>query len=476
MSTGESALKAKSSSEEMSHEDKEAQQPQGPPPKVSITHPRIRKIFPNFITQFAKAQLFLACLIIGSFSIYWGSLYNRVGHLKGLNMLVVNQDYQTGGIGETVLSIIESDTIAERGTWHILRNDSEIEQFFKIDSVQNHNISDLILTEVHHRKYWSSTYIKPNATLDQIDFYEGSSDSEGIAVQFIYETGRDIISMTPYVVSTLQMIQEIFNDAFTSEIAPSLFGNLTDTAKLQLVNSGRSTVLPSFNFLDYRPYNNSVLLAPLQVGLIYLILVSFFLFNFLVDVHKIFIPHLKPLHYILQRLFFNHLGYLFCAALITTVSSIYHVDFSVTFGKAGWVVAWLTNYLTLAAVGGANENMAMLIFAYDPKFLSCWLVSFVILNVSPSFSPMALTNHFYRYGYMMPIHHANELFKVIFLNIWKGDMGRSYGVLVAWVVLNILLMPFILKHVGQRMMKAQMEQKRIALEQARAQIEAEQKM
>lgn len=64
---------------------------------------------------------------------------------------------------------------------------------------------------------------------------------------------------------------------------------------------------------------------------------------------------------------------------------------------------------------------------------------------------MALTNRFYRYGYMMPIHSSAEITKVIFMDLWKGQLGLYYGLLVVWVVINSLLNPFVLKHVGKVM-------------------------
>lgn len=83
----------------------------------------------------------------------------------------------------------------------------------------------------------------------------------------------------------------------------------------------------------------------------------------------------------------------------------------------------------MSAVGGASENMAMLIFTYNPPFVGFWLISWVILNVSPSFSPMALTSHFYRYGYMMPIHSSNEITKSYIF----GYLERTIRV-VLWVI------------------------------------------
>lgn len=107
----------------------------------------------------------------------------------------------------------------------------------------------------------------------------------------------------------------------------------------------------------------------------------------------------------------------------------------------------------MMAVGGANENVLSLVIAYCPPYLSIWLMTWIILNISASFYPMVLNNEFYRYGYIMPIHNAVDIYKVIFLNLTKRKMGRNYGILVAWVALNTSLMPFCMKFAGKKCKK-----------------------
>lgn len=74
----------------------------------------------------------------------------------------------------------------------------------------------------------------------------------------------------------------------------------------------------------------------------------------------------------------------------------------------------MSTWLVMMAVGGANENVLSLVIAYCPPYLSIWLMTWIILNISASFYPMVLNNEFYRYGYIMPIHNAVDIYKVIF--------------------------------------------------------------
>lgn len=400
-----------------------------------------------------KIWFYLCSLVIVVFSIYWGALYDRESHLKNLTSLVIVEDTRVGDIdgliGQELTNLMRSAQFNSRAGWRIYQGD-EIYQ----DGLftRGENISEKLLEKVHHRKYWSAVHIYPNATYNQYQSYKNAQVDKRPAVEFIYESARDITNMKPYVVTPFQQLEEAFQSNY-APVAQQLISNLTQDEKLNLINSESITTPPNFIFNDYRPYTNNTLLAPLQVGLIYLIIISFFLFNFFVETHKILLPHLKMPQYILYRFLGNQLSYLVLSLFIGAVSAIFQIDFTVAFGKAGFVVYWFSTYLTMSAVGGASENMAMLIFTYNPPFVGFWLISWVILNVSPSFSPMALTSHFYRYGYMMPIHSSNEITKVIFLDIWKGQLGLYYGLLVVWVVVNALLNPLVLKHCGKIMAK-----------------------
>lgn len=428
--------------------------PGGPPKeRVGFFHPNISHLRFKLLLNYLKIWFYLCSLVIVVFSIYWGALYDRESHLKNLTSLVIVEDTRVGDIdgliGQELTNLMRSPQFNLRAGWRIYQGD-EIYQ----DGLftRGENISEKLLEKVHHRKYWSAVHIYPNATYNQYQSYKNAQVDKRPAVEFIYESARDITNMKPYVVTPFQQLEEAFQSNY-APVAQQLISNLTQDEKLNLINSESITTPPNFIFNDYRPYTNNTLLAPLQVGLIYLIIISFFLFNFFVETHKILLPHLKMPQYILYRFLGNQLSYLVLSLFIGAVSAIFQIDFTVAFGKAGFVVYWFSTYLTMSAVGGASENMAMLIFTYNPPFVGFWLISWVILNVSPSFSPMALTSHFYRYGYMMPIHSSNEITKVIFLDIWKGQLGLYYGLLVVWVVVNALLNPLVLKHCGKIMAK-----------------------
>lgn len=80
------------------------------------------------------------------------------------------------------------------------------------------------------------------------------------------------------------------------------------------------------------------------------------------------------------------------------VTLAFQVDFAVTFGKSGFLVYWMVTFLTMWSVGLANELAAMLILTIYPPMVGFWLIFWVIINITPTFTPIALLPEFYRYG------------------------------------------------------------------------------
>lgn len=129
------------------------------------------------------------------------------------------------------------------------------------------------------------------------------------------------------------------------------------------------------------------------------------------------------------------------------------------------MVYWMSTWLFMWAVAGANENIIGLIFAIRPPFLGFWILGFVATNIATSFFPFALNNNFYRFGYLMPVHNLMDIYRVIFLNLSPHKMGRNYGVLVAWIALNIATLPIFMKLTAKCMMRRMKKEAELAAKQ-----------
>ncbi|CUM67915.1 uncharacterized protein PRCAT00005626001 [Priceomyces carsonii] len=402
--------------------------------------------------------LVMATCLLSIFSIYWGSMYKRETRMKNLKMLVVIEDDHTIGdvkpwIGDEIKSIVRSPDAKSIGDWHVY-NSSE---FHELAEKHDNNIEQELARQIHHQKFWSSIYVKPNATynlykamLDNDSHYNVTNGS----IISVYETGRDFLNMNSYVTPAILRIQTIWQIESAAkqkvfDLLPNKTLVLNQEASMALLTS-----MPQFAMYDNAPFMDLVLVAPSQVGLIYLIIVTFFQFNFFQDLNqKVAKYKLKKLHYVLYRIIVSVLSFFVLSLFYSFVSLAMQVDFQKAFGRSGFLVYWMTSFLTMWSVGLLNEIMALVLIMIYPPLIGFWMLFWVIINISPTFTPLALSPKFFRYGYGLPIHNSYEITKVIFFNTYKGQLGRNYGILVAWIVLEMLCYPFVLKRFGQVMAK-----------------------
>ena len=408
--------------------------------------------------------------ILGVFSIYWGSSYQRTTRFKNLRMLVVIEDDQNVNgldpyIGNAMRETVSTPEAKELGFWDIQNTTA----FQELAAKNGHDTWAEVQRQVHHQRYWASIYVKPNATLNLqsaiVDGDTGYNVSYNSVVSF-YETGRDMLAMIQYVIPNLQAVGDMFTQRQSQIIAALLDGMDTSTvfASMDLVRVATSSL--EVSYVDARPVTDDVLMAPLQVGLIYMIIVTFFGFNFFGDVHREVIKSgVKKWHLLIYRVTASICSFFFISLFFSLVTLAFQVDFTVAFGKSGFLVYWMTTFITMCAVGSMNEMVAMICVMTYPPLLGFWLLFWVISNIAATFSPIALCPEFYRYTYAMPIHAAYEINKVIFFDTYKGAMGRNFAILIIWAVLTttgMALVFFPFKNVlGKRAMA---ERKRIEQE------------
>lgn len=414
--------------------------------------------------RFLKTYLIMAVFILGIFSIYWGSMYGRDGRLKNLRMLVVIEDLSPVDgvqpvIGNAVRELLQTDAAKHYGNWVIW----DAAKFRGLAAAHNNTVFEEVRRQIHHQRYWLSIYVPQNASYGLYNAIVTGDTNYNILENTVisyYETGREFLSMNSYVTPGVQAIQGMFLSQqrnIVSELLSS--ANSTDL----LTNPSSIAVLLTsleWKFEDGIPFTDPVLVAPSQVGLIYQIIITFFAFNMFLEVHMgVAKLGVKKTHLYLYRTLSTILNFFVMSFFFCLVSLAFQVDFSKAFGYSGFLVYWMTNFLTMWAVGALNEAMGMLLVMFFPPLMGFWLLFWVIINISPTFAPIALCAKFYRYGYAMPIHCSFEIIKVIFFDTYKGALGRNYGILVGWVVFSTVLMLVVFGKFGEVMGKRAMLQK-----------------
>lgn len=407
-------------------------------------HPDIKDARKNMLTGFAKVYVLYGISILSILSIYWGSMFRKEGRSTNLKVLVVNWDDQFPGyltdndiqpvIGTAVVQAVGH--VPDALGWDIRDdlNDSDIDYVYHL---------------VHQREAWGAIVIHPNSTqrLHQA-MKNGDTDfnTEGM-IEAVYEQSTDLTATGTYIVPGFSQVQAIFLQTIAQSVYRPLLSSLTSKQKSDLINKAPNVVSAPmfFRINDRLPVQSQLIMAPLQIGLIYLIILSFFQFNFSVAIHANLFGKVKPPQFLLYRWISAQLSYVVISLFYCLLSLAFQIDTSVTFGKSGFLVFWSTNFLGMSAVGGANENVLLVLFAFFPPALGFWLLFWVISNISPAFGPIALCPKFFRYGYAFPVYNILETTRVVLCNTTKKDLGRHIGILIAWIVVNTMLLPFASK-------------------------------
>lgn len=404
--------------------------------------------------RFGLIILAMATLLLTALSIYWGSFYEISEKTKDLKMLVVIGDESTiEGVspvfGTAMEALLKQPPANSSGDWHIYKEG----EFKHLAQDHDNTIREEILRQIHHQLYWAAIYVKPNASYNYHQALANGDTRYNVSddtVAAYYETARDFIIIPQYVTPLLKKIETLWLHQQSNMIS-QLAQNVT-------INSTPQTSLLAqslqFTMVDKLPISDHVLGAPMQLGFIYLIIVSFFQVSFFAEPHqKVAKTPIKRPHYLLYRYISSILAFFFLSLIFGLASLAYQIDFTVTYGKSGFLVYWSITFLTMCAVGLANEVMAMLIIPIYPPLLGFWLIFWVIVNIAPTYNAVALTNNFYRYGYAIPIHNGYEATKTVFFDVYKGQLGRNIGILIAWIFVLTVVFPFVLKRFAKLMMK-----------------------
>lgn len=398
-----------------------------------------KKVFLHFL--FINLIFIIFCFTV--LVIMWGSTYKTSSYYHKIKIIALIQDDDVSLYNGSVVSMVESvpKLISHLpGTWHLFNSSAFAKKYNVSESEMNQRIIKLVYDE----KYWLALNIKPNVTQNLFNSLTDLDSKQFNSTDFfqvIYESARDPINVNGFILPIMKTLQSQYQIFYSKEYIPSFINNITIRNFDNVPYAGYM----DFEFLDYRPYYNRILLIVAQIGCVFALIFTVFQFIAYAKLHGEVTSLVKRRHKIYYRVGLSVLTHFISSLFWCTVSAVYQVDFTKAFGRGGFVVCWMTTWLFMWAVGGINENVLSVIFAINPPYLGFWVLSFVIINVASTFFPFVLDSDFYRYGYFMPLHNFVAIMRVIFMDISKQHMGRNYGVLVAWIALNTALLPLNMK-------------------------------
>lgn len=369
----------------------------------------------------------LAMFVLAVLSLYWAVLLHVEQNISSLVVYVVDFDGQvapytsvTPLLGPMVTQMTEE---LQRTTMPHLGYVTVPPSTFNNDPLQ-------VRQAVYDQKAWAAIVVNPNATALLLQaVQQGNASYEPLgACQVTYVSARDQETHSAYILPRLNSLQ--------NEIISS-FGTMWTTMVLQntsipLTNLQRApqALNPAIGFSQYslRPFAPAIMTPAVTIGLIYLIIISFFSFSFYMPIHmKLMIPEGHPALKFWQSIVWRWSSTIIAYSLMSLAYSLISLAFQTpyanptaaatevaenpnAYGKGTFVVYWMINYVGMIALGLACENVAMVI---GSPWTAIWLVFWVITNAATSFYSLELAPKFYYWGYAWPLHNGESISRAI---------------------------------------------------------------
>ena len=283
---------------------------------------------------------------------------------------------------------------------------------------------------IYDHQAWAAIIIMPNATaLLRAAIAQGNASYDPLgAAQTIYVEARDETTIDSYIVPQLEALPTEIVSRVGQMWTPIALRNASDPTALSKINKAPQALNPAvaFSTFNLRPFTPPVATPAITVGLIYLIIISFFSFAFYLPIHLKFVqpnghPPLFFWQLIVWRWTMTIIAYFFLSLFYSLISLAFQIPFSnppsspsevsatvdtgsaTAYFRASFVVFWMLNWVGMGALGLACENVAMLV---GQPWTAFWLIFWVITNVSTSFYEISLAPSFYCWGYAWPLHNS----------------------------------------------------------------------
>ncbi|KAK0438647.1 hypothetical protein EV421DRAFT_956682 [Armillaria borealis] len=299
------------------------------------------------------------------------------------------------------------------------------------------DVADAVLDQ----RTWVAVVVHPNTTrllqsavLSMNSSYDGSTALTAYAVEARNENAFRIL-IRPVVEGTLNAVSLGIAKSFVKQVGssyPQIIANLSTAAPQILAQP------VGYTLNNLRPFDVPVASAMTYVGLIYVLVLAFFI-NFSAAAREMsgLETSLTTWSLIFLRLASSFVSYFMLAFFYSLLCLAFQVDFSRTLGRSGFVVFWMLNYVGMLAVGLSLEAMLTLLTA---RFVGFFVIFWIISNVSVCFMPLEVLPGIFRYGYAFPFYNVSGAVRTIIFGT-KNQLGLQFGILLAWMGVSLITLP-----------------------------------
>lgn len=267
--------------------DDQEQQDEKPQP-VGFWDHRLKHVRREAFSKWILTTAILMAFILGCLSLYWAVFYSVTDNLPALVIYVVDFDGRVAPydnvqplVGPLITGLTEQMVNSNKPHLGYTIVEPSV---FGNDPIQ-------VRQAVYDWEAWAAIVINPNATsllLSAVQTGNASYDPSG-ACQLIYQDARDDTNWYDFISPQITMFQTqattLVGETFTGQV----LNNATTNSAL-LANAARvpQALSPAIGFSMYnlRPFYPYTAIPAVSIGLIYLIIVSFFSFSFYLPIHQ----------------------------------------------------------------------------------------------------------------------------------------------------------------------------------------------
>ena len=364
----------------------------------------------------------LQLLFLGNLSYLYGSLFRDTEKTHNLNILMV--DYDQGILGQSLAAAVEQLSADTFPGMHS-------------HTVQQYPDPSDVVRTVRDGNYWGAIYTHPGASERLAAAFQGGSAATNYntsdVVTYVFNGARYPTVEQGFVQANMETLISVMRIAYNNINGTAVLrsGSIVDETAAQILLNPFVTT-----YTNVKPTEQGTRVLLNTVTMILPIIQQFF---FLMALNGIsaqfkFYRHLPIKHNAAIRLILG-LSYTFMGSLcMTGYIWAFRENWDVSGGQfmLTWMLCWLFMQINFLVMDVATGFI-------PPSFLSFFVLTWAIMNVTSTIFPFELNAGFYHWGYFFPAHSAWETL----VNIWSGGgyhkLYRSLPILFAWWVVLIPL-------------------------------------
>lgn len=320
-------------------------------------------------------------------SIYFGSYYEQIPRASHFKVEVIDMDSvasPTGSVHPAVLGPAVNEAVSQALTvephlgWFNTSTDT-LQTLRTTEYGRGIEPYTYAMERVLNEDIWAALIVNSNATSGVwAALTSGASWEPQGAITLVWQEARNFYGTEQYIQRlSLELITSATGQA-SSQLALQVLQLANASTVIAEAPSGTLGRAFNYNSHDLRPFDMLGGIPATTVGTIYLIIFTFLISGIWNQQGMPIIQDKLALgSEVALKLLIPFLAYFWLSLHYSLISLAFQVRFDRLFGKGGFVVYWMADWITMSALGFVMET----VYLWLGPFFTFFLIFWVILNV-----------------------------------------------------------------------------------------------